>query len=157
MALLDIYGKEFIQAVSLILLCKNITTKSHQSHFEGPFANLLMVVSYSSVRFSRRATSSGIGPFSPLAYRCLLTNDHNRHTLVDGNKMTYTISDDGRDQAYSFLSRDQLPINSGMTPVKSLSHTLLQWNNENRQISLELYIALSSRIVLIDFLDYLQK
>ena len=73
MALLDIYGKEFIQAVSLILLCKNITTKSHQSHFEGPFANLLMVVSYSSVRFSRRATASGRGPLSPLACRNLLS------------------------------------------------------------------------------------
>lgn len=101
MALLDIYGKEFIPVVSLILLCKNITTKNHQSHFKGPFANLLMVVSYSSVRFSRRATSSGIGPFSPLAYRCLLTNDHNRHTLV-GKKMTDTISDEGQDKLTAF-------------------------------------------------------
>ena len=71
--LLDIYGKELIPVISLILLhMMNSSLIKHQSHFNGRFTNPLKVVNYISVRFSKRVNASGIGPFSPLAYRCLL-------------------------------------------------------------------------------------
>lgn len=99
--LLDIYKKKFIPIVSLILLYKNITTKNHQSHFKNPFTNLLIIINYNSIKFSKQTTSSKINPFNPLTYKYLLTNNHNQHTLIN-KKITNTINNKKQNKLTTF-------------------------------------------------------
>ena len=130
---LDIFGKTLIPIVSVtnLYIYKYI---KHHSRFNFYFANQLKVVSYRLVRFSRRAISSGIGPFSPLAYRYLLSwsTQFKRCINISNTRSNKEKKTFGAGQAYSFWSRDQLPINAGMVPLKLLSLTLL--HSKKRQI-----------------------